>query len=77
MGRAPRGAAIGGGLPAGPRFCCGCACTARQHNAKTDKPMITLQAWLIFPHAIFIPGDQFIQISHDFVILWIDSSQCI
>jgi len=39
--------------------------------------MKNLESWLFFPHVIFIPGDQFIQIRHDFIILWIDFSHYI
>jgi len=39
--------------------------------------MKTLQSRLFFPRVIFIPGDQFIQISHDVIILWIDFSHYI
>jgi len=54
--------------------CCGCACAAAQDKAKTDKATISSQRRLFFPHVIFIPGDQFIQISHDVIILGIDFS---
>ena len=63
-----------GGRPIGRCGCdcgCGCACAAAQDKAKTDRATINLQSRL-FPHGIFIPGDQFIQISHDIIILWID-----
>jgi hypothetical protein len=62
-----------GGRPIGRCGCdCGCACAAAQDKAKTDRATINLQSRLFFPHVIFIPGDQFIQISHDIIILWID-----
>ena len=67
----------GGGRPMGARCCCGCPCAAAQHKAKTDRQMKNLESWLFFPHVIFIPGDQFIQIRHDFIILWIDFSHYI
>src|SRR6266496_4272645 len=60
-----------GGRPIG-RCDCGCACAAPQDKAKTDRATTNLQSWLVLPHAIFIPGDQFIQIGHDVIILWID-----
>ena len=55
------------------------AALVRQRNTeqKPTKPTNNLQGWPIFPHAIFIPGDQFIQISHDVIILWIDFSHYI
>src|SRR6266513_4479380 len=78
MGGGPWGTDIGGGgRPAGPRCCCGCACAAAQHRAKATKPTNDLQGWPIFPHGIFIPGDQCIQISHDVIVLWIDFSHYI
>ena len=69
----PCGATPIGGRP--PDRCdCGCACAAAQDKAKTNKATISSQRRLFFPHSIFIPGDQFIQISHDVIILWIDFS---
>ena len=52
--------------------CCGCACATAQNKARTDDATITSQSRLFVPYAVFIPGDQFIQISHDIVVLWID-----
>jgi len=49
----------------------------RKHKAKTDRQMKNLESWLFFPHAIFIPSDQFIQIATTFIILWIDFSHYI
>src|ERR1044071_10104030 len=43
---------------------CGCACAAAQDKTNTDRATINLQSRLFFPHGIFIPGDQFIKISH-------------
>ena len=54
--------------------CCGCPCAIAQDKTRTDDATTTSQSRLIFPHGIFIPGDQFIQISHDVIILWIDFS---
>ena len=52
--------------------CCGCPCAIAQDKTRTDDATITSQSRLFFPQGIFIPGDQFIQISHDVIILWID-----
>src|SRR5439155_26334980 len=59
------------GRPTG-RCVCGCPCAVAQDKANTDKATTNLQSWLVLPHAIFIPGDQFIEIGHDVIILWID-----
>jgi hypothetical protein len=52
--------------------CCGCACAIAQDKNRTDDATTTSQSRLFVPRAVFIPGDQFIQISHDVVVLWID-----
>jgi len=68
----PAGGPCGGTAIGRWDCCCGCACATAQDKARTDDATITSQSRLFVPYAVFIPGDQFIQISYDIVVLWID-----
>ena len=47
-------------------------CGRAEQSEEPTKQRPTYIVGFVLPHAIFIPGDQFIQIGHDVIILGID-----